>query len=440
MTAPSREEETCALSYAQELLHLVDLVNPGSVFDPDFIVRAAFRVRGPVDTGVLQAALDDVVARHGALRTEIVRDGSDGSGTEPYQRILPPMPARLVVESLPAGSDPDAFVARVAGQGHDWRTPPLLWAYLGRYPDDEPGGADPVLVLVAHHIAADAWSLGVLARDLVAAYTARTRGEPPLAADVMQYTEIAADDRCAKTQERYAASLEFWRPHLAGTAGRGLPAQYPDAPPGPTAVHRFVVPDELAAAVGKAARRARTTPFTLMLTAFTQGVLPDRDTVVPVVTAGRLPSEWNSVGFLMNMLAIRIDRADGPGLGELRTRIDAALRQAYAHETGLLVILQAVPEMFASLTTRDRVPPAFQLIPPTPVRPAADPALDLAPLGEEGQPALAIPLPFLWSMRSDAGPLRGYVTYDSNLFDTAWMTAKTQAFLQVLARLADPAG
>ncbi|WP_194292373.1 condensation domain-containing protein, partial [Streptomyces jumonjinensis] len=41
------------------------------------------------------------------------------------------------------------------------------------------GPSDYVLVIVAHHIAVDGWSMGVLARDLELAYTARREGREP---------------------------------------------------------------------------------------------------------------------------------------------------------------------------------------------------------------------------------------------------------------------
>ncbi len=66
------------------------------VFGPRGIVLAGWRVRGMLDVATVQLALDDVVARHEALRTTIIRDKD-----APYARVSPPCPAALTVVDLP---------------------------------------------------------------------------------------------------------------------------------------------------------------------------------------------------------------------------------------------------------------------------------------------------------------------------------------------------
>ncbi|MCF3121146.1 hypothetical protein IPZ68_15775 [Streptomyces arenae] len=423
--------ETHEATYAQDLLDLVETLLPGTVHQPGFLVRAAYRVPGPVDERILRQALDDVVARHGALRTQLVHE--DGALR---QRVLPPMPARLTVDLLAPGESVDDWIAEVTTRPHPSDEPPLLWAYLGRRDGAQGAGEEAVLVLVAHHIAADAWSQDVLERDLAAAYTARLHGRGALPADVMQYADIAVEDRSDKWQARIGEALPYWRDRLTGAEGLGLPAEHPDAAPGPTAVHPFRIDDGLRDAVRNTARRGRTTPFTLLLTAFVGALLPPGDAMVPVITAGRIPSEWHTVGFLLNVLQIRVDNPGPGGLAELRPRVDSRCREAYANDIPLIPVLRQNPQLLGRMTARDRVAPAFQMIVRPPTRASREPsalALDRMPL--DTQPPLPIPLPFLWTMRWDDEP-GGYVTYDAHLFGAAWMERAVATYLDALTELA----
>ncbi|MFJ2766911.1 condensation domain-containing protein [Streptomyces sp. NPDC087300] len=425
--AAHETSDTHRATYAQELLDLVETLLPGTVLQPGFLVRAAYRVSGAVDERVLRRALDDVVARHGALRTLLVR----GDG-ELRQRVLPPMPARLTVTRLGPGRSFDTWIAETTTRPHSCDEPPLLWAYLGRR------GDDAVLVLVAHHIAADAWSQDVLARDVAAAYTARLHGGAPLAPDVMQYTDIAAEDHSDTWQARIAQALPYWRDRLTGVDGLGLPAETPDAAPGPTAMHPFRIEPQLRDAVRETARRGRTTPFTLLLTTFVGALLPPGDAMVPVITAGRIPSEWDTVGFLLNVLQIRVEHSgahDAKSLRELCPRVDGRCREAYAHDIPLIPVLRQSPQLLERMTARDLVAPVFQMIVRSPVRPAArTPALVLDRLALDSQPPLPIPLPFLWTMRWDDQP-GGYVTYDAHLFSAEWIERAVATYLDALTEL-----
>ncbi|WP_030776213.1 condensation domain-containing protein [Streptomyces sp. NRRL S-920] len=427
MTAatPSATEGTCEATYAQDLLNLVETLLPGTVLQPGFLVRAAYRLSGPVDEKALRQALDDVVARHGALRTLLLRDGETLR-----QRVLPPKPVPLTVTRLGPHESADDWIADVTTRPHPHDELPLLYAYLARRDDGE-----TLLALVAHHIASDAWSQDVIAHDLATAYTARLRGEELLSADVMQYADIAAEDRSDEWQARIAEALPYWRDRLADAQGLGLPAETPDAAPGPSAVHAFRVDDALRRAVRDAARRGRTTPFTLLLTAFVGALLPPGDAMVPVITAGRIPSEWNTVGFLLNVLQIRVEHTGPDGLHDLRPRVDRRCREAYANDIPLLPVLRENPHLLERMTARDRVAPVFQMIVRRPERPSAETsALGLDRLPLDAQPPLPIPLPFLWTMRWDDAP-GGYVTYDAHLFSPAWMERAVDTYQGVLTEL-----
>ena len=137
---------------------------PSAVYN----IPAALRLDGDLDTAALGAALGDVIARHEVLRT--VFPAVDG---EPYQQILDTGEAGLGAAGH-RGSR--GGPARAWWRG--WRRSRSTWPPRSRcgracWPL---GPGVHVLVLVLHHIATDGWSIGVLTRDLSAAYAARRRG------------------------------------------------------------------------------------------------------------------------------------------------------------------------------------------------------------------------------------------------------------------------
>src|SRR5439155_1621342 len=95
----------------------------------------------------------------------------------PVPLVDPPAPVALTIENL-TGLAPDSregeaarLAGRAARESFDLAHGPLLRVRLLRL-----GPADHILIVVIHHIAADGWSMGVLVRELAAAYAAHARG------------------------------------------------------------------------------------------------------------------------------------------------------------------------------------------------------------------------------------------------------------------------
>ncbi|WP_308408243.1 non-ribosomal peptide synthetase, partial [Streptomyces mayonensis] len=160
--------ESLPLSYAQQRLwFLHKLEGPSATYNMPF----ALRLTGDVDRDALEAAINDVVARHESLRTVFPeRKG------RPYQYVLPVDEARVPLTVEPV-TEP-AVISRIATTiRHGFRLDRDVPVHAHLL--DITGSDDAVLVLVLHHIAGDGWSAGPLARDLVAAYAARSGGGAP---------------------------------------------------------------------------------------------------------------------------------------------------------------------------------------------------------------------------------------------------------------------
>ena len=207
-----RGPERVPLSFAQQRLwFLAQLEGPSAVYN----IPVALRLDGDLDAAALEAALGDVIARHEVLRT--VFPAADG---QPYQRVLG---LDELGWELPVTEVAEAGPARRGGAGGGGAVRPgRRRSRCGRgcwrsAPDEH------VLVLVLHHIATDGWSMGVLARDLSAAYAARREGRAPGWAPLpVQYADYAIWQRELLGDEDDPGSLLAAAGGvLAGGAGRG---------------------------------------------------------------------------------------------------------------------------------------------------------------------------------------------------------------------------
>ncbi|WP_425439069.1 amino acid adenylation domain-containing protein [Rhodococcus tukisamuensis] len=197
------------LSPAQTRVWFLNSFDPESAADN---LPLALRLTGALDVAALAAALSDVVARHESLRT-VYPDSADG----PHQVVLPASEAApaLAPVRVPA-ADAAARVAALATTGFDVSGEVPLRAALF-----EVGSDDHVLAVVVHHIAADGYSLGPLARDVMLAYAARAAGEAPgWPALAVHYADYSLWHRALLGSETDARSLvtrqiDYWRGVLA---------------------------------------------------------------------------------------------------------------------------------------------------------------------------------------------------------------------------------
>ena len=193
----------------------------------------------------LEGALHAVVGRHEALRTRFpLLDGQPVQVVEPAVRAGIPL---VDLTSLrPEAREPRVrrLMADEAARPFDLASGPVHRALLYRLDERE-----HCLLLVVHHLAADAWSQRVLAEDLAAAYGALARGEEPrLPEPPLQPGDVAAWQRRELDTPAMRAHLDFWRarlacepPHLELPAYRPRPWGYRPAFPQAAGINPFIL-------------------------------------------------------------------------------------------------------------------------------------------------------------------------------------------------------
>ncbi|MFB8113761.1 amino acid adenylation domain-containing protein [[Kitasatospora] papulosa] len=316
------------LSFAQQRLWVLDQLSPGSTA---YLMTAALRLSGPLDTGALRGALDALVARHEVLRTRYPVIGGD-----PVQVIDAPAPVDLAEEDL-TGLDPQDRAERLAALGTSGRQPvdladgPVVRAVLARCAAEE-----HTLFVTVHHIAADGWSEDLLVRELTERLRQPAGPEP--SAPALQYADFAVWQRARLGEDRLEDGLGYWRRRLAGVAPLELPTDRPrPAVRDDTgAVAPFTVPAEVAARLSRLARERGATPFMATLAAFK--VLLSRytgstDIAVGTPVSGRDRAEAQQMlGLFLNTLVMRTDLSGDPGFGEVLTRLREGALDDYGHQ------------------------------------------------------------------------------------------------------------
>ncbi|HLL85560.1 MAG TPA: condensation domain-containing protein, partial [Longimicrobium sp.] len=321
------------LSFAQRRLWFLDRMVPVSAV---YNVPTGVRIRGALDVGALRRALDEVVRRHEVLRSSYTQ--VEG---EPVQVTAPAAPVELPLDDLTA-LPPEASGAeslRIANV--EVRTPfdlargGLLRARLVRLAADE-----HLLLLTAHHIVTDGWSVAVMFRELATLYGAFAAGrESPLPELALQYADYAAWQREQLRGERMDRLAAYWTRQMEGApALLELPTDRPrpaEATFGGRML-RFELPAALVSELHALARREGASLFMVLMTAFS-AVLSrwsgQDDVVVGTPVANRERAETEGmIGLFVNTLAIRADLSGGPTLRQLLKRVRATALEAFAHQ------------------------------------------------------------------------------------------------------------
>ncbi|OEJ36725.1 non-ribosomal peptide synthetase [Streptomyces agglomeratus] len=396
-------------------------------------------LRGPVDRGALRGALADLVARHETLRTVFRTTG----GT-PLQVVEEQAQVDVREEDV---ADDDALRKAIASL-LDTTIPtdraPLCAVRLFRMGPDR-----TVLALALHHLVADATSIGILLRDLYALYQGRTGDGAPdlpaIASLAAQHARAEADWLTTAEADRQRA---FWRRELADLpAGLELSG---DRPRGARRSYRgdklsFTLPPQTAQSVHTLASEESTTPFVVVLTAFSvllASLSDQKDLVVGCPVSGRhRPETRDLIGNFVNTLPIRSTISAGQSFRSL-------LRETARRVTGAMDHQELPYEVMARDAVRGpegrgEASPVFQalfnLLHPGSMTAPPPTGVDVRPLPFDRSTS---PYELSLDWWTENGTIGGRFIYDTDRFTRQTVHAWRESFaflLETLTRTPDAA-
>ncbi|PPJ40061.1 non-ribosomal peptide synthetase [Nocardia nova] len=321
------------LSYAQQRMWFLNQFDTAATV---YNIPVAIRLSGALDVAALRQAVADLVARHEVLRTIYPEAESGGA----VQQVLAPGAVSIDLEPVPIGEERVAHeVGHQVASGFDVTTEIPFRIRLFQL-----AASEFVLVFVAHHIAADGWSMGPLTRDLMTAYVARAGGQAPSWAPLpIQYADYALWQRAALGAEDdpeslVSAQLSYWTTELADLPDElRLPADRPRPAVQSFAGAKvdFAVDSQVHAGLTALAQRHNSTVFMVVHTAlavFLARMSGTEDIAIGAPIAGRGEAELDDlIGMFVNTLVLRSRVTPGRSFAELLADNRETDLRAFAH-------------------------------------------------------------------------------------------------------------
>jgi amino acid adenylation domain-containing protein len=423
------------LSRSQQRLWFIAQLYPEN---PVYNIVMGLRLTGDLNQEALENSLHALVDRHESLRNSFYE--KDGA---PFAQIIDASAWKMTVVDLSSLSREESegeerrLVDEEARKHFALDRAPLFRATLFRLSPQR-----HFLLLIVHHIVADGWSLGILAKELGAFYTAFAAGQSSSLPDIgFQYRDYVCWERDAG--ERAASKqISFWLDRLKGPLPVFQLAGDRRRPAIQTFNGKRIAVDiepELAAQLRDLSRATGTTPFMLLLAAF-KAVLSRstglEDILVGSATSNRPRQDLAPlVGFFVNNLVLRTDLGGNPSFKDLLARVKASALSAYAHQDVPfdMLVEKLQPQRGLSHAPLVQVMFTFQNVP---LREIMLPKLAVTP--EQVDPGIAR-ADLAIEVWPDCDGYRCDFEYSTDLFDESTIRGLQSDYLSLLRQVAaDP--
>ncbi len=215
LLAKEPESKKWPLTAIQKQLYLLSTINEGASLACN--LRMTLHCNGNVAPELMKKAVEKLVERHESLRIIYSRDGA-------RQEILPTIHAPFSFEicrgdATEQGKMLQAMMDQEANTPFDLHQGPLFRVRLLKFSENT-----AFLSLTAHHLVADGWSMGVIAKDLGSIYSALLHPELNKALpQPYPFSAYLQRVNAADHLEKVERQKQYWISKLDGASPSKMP-------------------------------------------------------------------------------------------------------------------------------------------------------------------------------------------------------------------------
>ena len=292
-----------------------------------FNEAVSITITGELDLSLLESCLNQLVARHDILRATFSRNGNEICLHHPH-------PFTLEYEDLrhldPASQEKYLldFWRNIAISPMNLEEGPLFFAWTRHLAD-----SSYELIIAAHHIVCDGWSIGLLLKELAQLY--RQQGEPGSLPPAESFFEYADQ---SDAQEIANADIDYWRERfkqLPPVLDLPLDKVRPGARTFQARRVDFEFDKDLAARLPKTAASMKASLVNVVMASYfalLYRLTSTSDLVVGLPVAGQAAfNRVNQVGHMVQLLPIRLVVDGEASFQELVGKVKAEVLNASEH-------------------------------------------------------------------------------------------------------------
>lgn len=324
-----KETDKIPLTQAQKQLWFLDQMGDNGTLAYKILISV--QLKGSLNLEAMNRAVQQVVDRHDALRTKIDSQGN-------FQQILPSLNIDISLIDLSNVDDRDFQVTQWFQQDNlkpfDLATAPLFRAQILKLEKQL-----HLLVLTAHHIVTDGWSMGIIVQEIAQLYSAECQGVVCQFSEPEQFSSYVNWQEEQRQTEKMAVHESYWLEKFASSIPvLDLPTDW-TRPPVKTyngSRQTMTIDASLSRKIKRVSTEKGCTLFMTLLSVYTallHRLTGQDDIVVGIPTAGRsLKGSEGLIGYCAHILPIRSCVVGCSTFSEYLIMLRNVLLDAYEHQ------------------------------------------------------------------------------------------------------------